>query len=187
MKLNSDAKKVTSVVLGAVCLGLLINLVQSSRTVRAGGARTPQPPPAAAKRHAPGTAPHPRSEPPSSDDPELRLDLLKEIQSRPEAKLVRNPFEFEPLRVDPRVAKEAQPPPPPPPPPPPLPIKALGYSEKAGGVREAYVTDDDQVYVVHDGESFGAHFKVMKISPQFIEIEDSTTHQRAELPFPQSQ
>jgi hypothetical protein len=63
-------------------------------------------------------------------------------------------------------------------------LKSLGYSEK-NGRQEAFVSDDDQTYVVHEGETFAQRYHVLKITPQFVEISDETTHQTVQLPFAQ--
>jgi hypothetical protein len=117
-------------------------------------------------------------------DPSLNLDELKDILSRPAPQPGRNPFE---LHATPKAVPTNPEPPPPqaPPPPPPIPLKAVGYSEKPGGVKEAYVTDDQEVYVVHEGEEFGKRYKAVKITPQQIEVEDQTTHQTGQLLIPQ--
>ena len=117
-------------------------------------------------------------------DPSLNLDELKDILSRPTPQPGRNPFE---LHATPKAVPTNPEPPPPqaPPPPPPIPLKAVGYSEKPGGVKEAYVTDDQEVYVVHEGEEFGKRYKAVKITPQQIEVEDQTTHQTGQLLIPQ--
>ena len=117
-------------------------------------------------------------------DPALNLDELKDILSRPVPQPSRNPFE---LHATPKALPANPEPPPPqtPPPPPPIPLKAVGYSEKPGGIKEAYVTDDQEVYVVHEGEEFGKHYKAVKITPQQIEVEDQTTHQTGQLLIPQ--
>ena len=184
MKLSGQREKWATVLLAVVCLALVINIAQSSRPVRAGGARPSPSPASPATRRS--VSPNHAKEDVAQDDPEVRLGLLKEFQSRPLPELDRNPFEFPPAHVDHNPQPTAPPPtPPPPPPPPPMPIKALGYAEKAGAVREAYVTDDDQVYVVHAGETFAGHFRVLKIDPQRIEIQDDSSRQTAQLPFPQ--
>ena len=117
-------------------------------------------------------------------DPALNLGELKDILSRPAPPPGRNPFE---LKAPPKVlAKNPEPPPPQaPPPPPPIPLKAVGYSEKPGGVKEAYVSDDQEVYVVHEGEEFGKRYKAIKITPQQIEVDDQTSHQTVQLAIPQ--
>ncbi len=118
-------------------------------------------------------------------DPVVKLELLHQLQSRPVPHFNRNPFEYPTPKVAPAPpAAPAAPPVAQPPPPPP--IKALGYMEKAGGVKEATVTDDaDNIYVVHENDVFANHFKVLKISPTVIEIEDTATQQSIQLPVPQ--
>jgi hypothetical protein len=117
-------------------------------------------------------------------DPGLRLDTWKEIRSRSIPKLSRNPFDFrrQPVAVEPEEALAAAPPPIPAGPPP-IPLKALGYTEKSPGEPEAIVTDDDQIFIVHEGESFARKYRVLKITPTAIEVEDETTRQRARLPI----
>jgi hypothetical protein len=85
--------------------------------------------------------------------------------------------------AQPTTPAPAAPAPPAPPAPPPL--KAVGYTEKAGGVKEAIVSDDQEIYIVHEGESFAKRFRVLKISPAAIEVDDETTHQTIRLPIPQ--
>ena len=117
-------------------------------------------------------------------DPSLNLDELKDILSRPASQPGRNPFE---LHATPKAVPTNPEPPPPqaPPPPPPIPLKAVGYSEKPGGVKEAYVTDDQEVYVVHEGEEFGNHFKAIKITSHEMQVEDLSSHQTTQLPIAQ--
>lgn len=185
MKLTGQADKWASGILAVVCLVLLINVAQSSRPVRAGGNRGAAGGISNANRRE--SKARRADDELSRYDPEVRLDLLNHIQSRPLLKFDRNPFEFEASRVDPRPSAPVTqlPVQPPPPPPPPLPLKALGYSEKPGGVREAYISDEEQIYVVHAGESFGNRFRVIKIDSQHIEVEDDVSHQTAQLTFPQ--
>lgn len=164
--------------LGAVCLLLIIHLVMPFGGIRTGGSRA-VPSAAAAGRARPldGLEELVRC------DPVVRLDVLKKFQARPLPHLARNPFEAKPPKpVAPAVA--TAPVPLTPPPPPPIPLKTLGYSEKNGG-REAFVTDNDQTYVVHESETFAQHYRVLKITPQLVEISDDTTHQTVHLPFAQ--
>jgi hypothetical protein len=122
-------------------------------------------------------------------DPSLNLDELKDLVSRPVPKLGRNPFELESTPKDLKPNPTPTPPPPPPPPPPIL-LKAVGIAEKPGGTQEAYICEtgadgkcreDVEVYVVHEGEQFGNHFRAIKITPQQIEVEDQNSHQTAQL------
>ncbi len=176
MKIGGQAEKWLRVGLGVACLLLIVHLVMQFGGVRTGGSRA-VPSAAAAARARPAD---------SLDelvryDPVIRLDVLKKFQARPLPQFARNPFEAEaPKPVAPAAAAPAAPPPPPPPPP--IPLKSLGYSEK-NGRQEAFVTDDDQTYVVHEGETFAQRYHVLKITPKFVEISDETTHQTVQLPF----
>jgi len=58
----------------------------------------------------------------------------------------------------------------------------MGYSEGKGGVKEAMVSDEDQVFVVHEGDSVGTRYKVIKITPTVVTIQDATLHQNVDLP-----
>jgi hypothetical protein len=128
-------------------------------------------------------------------DPSLNLDALKDLVSRPIPNLGRNPFELESTPQS--KASADQPPPvqpPPPPPPPPIMLKVVGSSEKPGGTNEAYVcetradgscSDDKEVYVVHEGEEFGNHFKAIKITSHEMQVEDLSSHQTTQLPIAQ--
>jgi ribosomal protein L24 len=60
----------------------------------------------------------------------------------------------------------------------------MGYSEGKGGVKEAMVSDEDQVFVVHEGDSIGTRYKVIKITPTVITVEDASIHQTVDLPVP---
>jgi Tfp pilus assembly protein PilP len=119
-------------------------------------------------------------------DPLVKLDLLKEFEDRPLPELNRNPFEFVAGRVQasPVQTAAAEPAPTPPAPPPPVTLKPMGYSEGKGGVKEAMVSDEDQVFVVHEGDSVGTRYKVIKITPTVITVEDAALHQTVDLPVP---
>ena len=71
----------------------------------------------------------------------------------------------------------------PPPPPPPLTIKLIGYSDKGGGVKVGIISDDEDIYVVREGQTFDKIFKVTKLTPLMIEIYDESTHRTVDLPI----
>lgn len=184
MKRSSRLEKWGSGVLGVVCLVLILNLVLRSG-VRVGATRpaTPAARPARASGAQASTAKR------GFDDlvrydPTVHVDALKEIRERPLPKLDRNPFEFKAQRVDePEMGPAAPAARPPAPQPARIPLKALGYTEKAGGIREAIVTDDEQIFIVHEGETFARRFRVIRISPSVVELEDENTQQSVRLPI----
>jgi hypothetical protein len=184
MKRSSRLEKWATGFLGLVSLVLIVNLILRSG-VRAGASR----PSTATTSHTPAARSKASESPKESDDllrydPTVHLDALKEIRERSLPDLERNPFEFPPQRVaEPEVGPAGPAPAPVAPQPPRVALKALGYTEKAGGVREAIITDDEQVFIVHEGETFARKFRVLKISPSVVELDDETTHQSIRLPI----
>ncbi|MBZ5513465.1 MAG: hypothetical protein LAN62_01215 [Acidobacteriia bacterium] len=171
--------------LAVVCALLVLNLVVRGRG-RAGSPRSAALAAASGETHSRAAASG-KPDQLARYDPRINLQQLQESGSRPLPELARNPFEYPPREVPKQAAAPgttaaaAAPPPPPPPPP----LKVLGYTERAGGPPEAVVTDEDQLYVVHDGESFAKRYHVLKISPSQVEISDETTRQNIRLPVPQ--
>ena len=178
-------------VLGVVSCALLARLVlQISR----GRAADTRPRATTPTRLKPTTLASPRasggkqkvSDDLSRYDPVVKLDLLKEIEDRPLPDLDRNPFEYvmaPAIAAPARTAAAA--PAPAPPPPPPVTLKPMGYSEGKGGIKEAMVSDEDQILVVHEGDSVGTRYKIIKITPTVITVQDATSHQTVDLPVPQ--
>ena len=191
MKATGYIEKWGAGVLGAVSLALLVNLVVQINRGHAGDRRPRATTPPRAKATTLPSAKAPAGKQSVSDelsryDPVVKLDMLKELEDRPLPELDRDPFEFvaAPAKAAPgqtaaAAAAAAQPPPPPP-----VTLKPMGYSEGKGGVKEAMVSDEDQVFVVHEGDSIGTRYKVIKITPTVITVEDATIHQTVDLPVP---
>jgi hypothetical protein len=186
MRKKSHMEGWGSTLLGGVSLLLLIKLVSDFNGVRAGGVRpTPVYPAPASKGRPVGGG-----EDLSRYDPVLKLDLLQELDDRPLPEMPRNPFEFEapPLSDAQKKAMEAAknaPVTPQPPQPPQITLKILGYAEKAGGALEAYLADDTDVYVVHEGDSVANRYRILKISANSVTFEDEPSHQSVDVPIPQ--
>ncbi|HEV2348339.1 MAG TPA: hypothetical protein VG028_00670 [Terriglobia bacterium] len=183
MKKKRAAEKWASGALGVVCLVLAINLLLRSGV----GAGTEKPTPAAEHARA-KLRTQPRSGAAPDDlsryDPEVKLDLLSDLQSRPLPEIERNPFEFpKPKPISPPIGPQLPRPPAPPPPPPPLPLKAIGYSEKENGVKEGIISGEDGIYVVHEGETFAKRYKVSKLTATMVEIYDEATRQTVDMPI----
>ena len=185
MKIKGAAEKWWSGILGVVCLLLLMNLLR-------GGVPAVQEKESTPADHPPETRQIPVGSLEAKDElsrynPEVKLDLLSDIQQRGLPTIERNPFEFpKPKETSRPPGPQLPPPPPPPPPPPTLPIKMIGYSEKAGGIKEAVVFEepDGPIYVVHEGETFNKRYKVNKLTSISASIYDEETHQTVELPIP---
>jgi len=189
MKVTAHIDKWVAGALGAVSLVLLVHLVLQLNRGGTGnarpGARTSPSTKASAVPAAKGAAGKQKIwDELSRYDPVLEQDLLKEFEDRPLPELRRNPFEFMagPAPVSPVQAAVQAAAAPQPPPPPPVTLKLMGYSEGKGGVKEAMVSDEDQVYVVHEGDSVGTRYKIIKITPTVVTVQDATLHQTIDLP-----
>ena len=69
--------------------------------------------------------------------------------------------------------------------PPPIPLRAIGYSERGGrGGPEAYLMDDTDVFVVHDGDLLSNRFRILKITSTAVEVQDGASGEKAQLPIP---
>lgn len=184
MRLRGALEKWASGVLGVVCVFLLVNLVWH-KGVRAGSVRptlTASRATEVQKTHV--AKPAPKDDDLSKYDSQLKLDELREFQTRPKPEIGRSPFEYPAPPPPPAPPPNPNPPGPAlPPPPPPIPVTMIGYSEKAGGVKEAVLEDKDDIYVVHEGDTFDRRYQVTKITPVTVEIVDQTTRQTAQLPL----
>ena len=64
-------------------------------------------------------------------------------------------------------------------------LKILGYVDKPGVGREIVISDDYEVYVTHEGETFAERFKVLKITPGTVDVLDTKTNQIVRLSLSQ--
>ncbi len=189
MKVSGKREKWAAAILGVICLALLINLLRSP-FVRA---RAPHlvGPVASSPSGERGTATGSFADL-SRYDPEVRLDLLNQLSARPLPASERDPFRYglspaekaqKEQAAEQAAVKASQPPPPPPPPP--ITVKALGYVDGPGGVREAFFADEEDTYRVREGQSFANRYKVLKITPTMVTIDDQASHQPVALQFPE--
>jgi len=182
MRLRGALEKWASGVLGMVCVLLLLNLVWHN-VVRAGS-----PKPSLVRQREPEVRKVLLAQPEVKDDlskydSQLKTDQLREILARPKVEIERSPFAYPAPPKPPTPAPGPTPGPAAPPPPPPIPFTMIGYSEKTGGVKEALLEDKDDIYVVHEGDTFAKKYQVTKISPGTVEIVDQETRQTAQLPL----
>jgi hypothetical protein len=184
MKLPAGINQWGSALLGLVSLVLVVRLVAQYRALQPGQSQA-NPAPASVSNKRTAKGPSHVADDLAQYDPEVHFDALKALDSRPLPDEDRNPFEFV-GGPPPQIIKPPEPPkPPPPPPPPPLPLKAMGYNELPGGKKEAIVSFNDEVEMVHEGEMIGTRFTVVKIDPAKVVVQDGNTKENVELPFPQ--
>jgi hypothetical protein len=139
---------------------------------------------AAASRPAPrATGKNGKKAPISENlDPTLRLDLLNATEKTLYEGSGRNIFVAQAEVVIPQPIKPGQTDPgkvaadtyrvPVPPPPMPIPLKFFGFASKPGEPKKVFLSKDEDVFVAGEGEIVDRRYKVVRISPTSVEIQD---------------
>jgi hypothetical protein len=124
-------------------------------------------------------------------DPRLRLDLLAESEGVVYKGAGRNifvehqediPQTLTPVRLPEKQQPEAPPTLPPLPSPPPIDLKAWGWVNHGGGDRTVFLAQGDNGFVAHEGDIVARRYKVVKIGPSSVEIEDLLSNNRQTIP-----
>jgi hypothetical protein len=128
---------------------------------------------------------------PQTLDPTLRTDLLKISEGTQYEGTGRNIFrvfvEPPPPPIAPVVTakQEESTGPPPPPPPPPIELKYYGYATPAGGTRRIFLSQGEDVFIAREGDIVDRRYKVVRISPNSVEILDVLSNNRQSIPLTQ--
>ena len=146
---------------------------------------------ASATTGQPQTAPGARSggKPAPPLDPTLRTDLLKNSEEALYKGSGRNIFEEQ--VAPPPIPKPIQPVVPPtpvvvtPPPPPPIPLKFYGFANKPGQAKAIFLANGDDIFIGHEGEIVNRRYKIIRIHPTQVEIEDVLNNNRQTIPLTQ--
>jgi len=118
-------------------------------------------------------------------DPTLRVDLLKASEDVTYKGSGRDIFQNVPEPAP--IPKEIQPvintAPPPPPPPPPIPLKFYGFTGNKSGAKQVFLSKGDDIFIAKEGQIIDRRYKVIKIGPNSVEVEDVLTNNRQTLPL----
>ena len=118
-------------------------------------------------------------------DPTLRVDLLKTSEDVTYKGSGRDIFQNQP--EPPPIPKEIQPVintgPPPPPPPPPIPLKFYGFTGNKSGPKQVFLSKGDDIFIAKEGQIIDRRYKIIKIGPNSVEVEDVLTNNRQTLPL----
>jgi hypothetical protein len=137
---------------------------------------------------------------PRTIDPTLRLDLFTKVQAVELAGGSRNLFQFttppppkpvelpkgkEPKILPKQLVSVAAPVgPPQPPPPPPITFKFYGFSTiRNNGRKTAYFLDGDEILSASEGDVLKRRYKVLKIGPSSVLVEDTDAKRQQSLPL----
>jgi hypothetical protein len=124
-------------------------------------------------------------------EPQLRLDLLANLQKLEYTGAHRNIFVAEPppppqAQVEAASARFVGPRVPPPPPPVQVPGELFGYaSEPSSGNRVAFFSEGDDVLVVAEGASFLGRFRLIHVTDSSADVEEISSGRHATVPMAQ--
>ena len=126
----------------------------------------------------------------ASLDPTLHFDLLKGSEDTKYDGTGRNIF-----RVFVEIPHVYQPPagpqhqeanntPPPPPPPPPSNLRFYGFAtSRPDGAKRIFLTKNEDVFIAAEGDIVDRRYKVVRISPNSVEILDVLSNNRENIPL----
>jgi hypothetical protein len=125
-------------------------------------------------------------------DPTLDLDLLNHSEQIKYAGNGRNIF------VAGSVAKIEVPkargvtdaqneikPPPPIPPPPPITLKFFGFANRPGETKKVFLVQGEDIFIAAEGDIVDRRYRVLRISPSAVDVEDVINNNRQSLPLTQ--
>jgi hypothetical protein len=123
-------------------------------------------------------------------DPTLHPELMAQAESIEYTGKGRNIFSMfsepviEPVKAPVRPEPVA-PVPTGPPPPPPIDLKFFGYESHQGG-KKAFLLHGEDVFIAAEGDVVNHHYKVLKIAPLSVQIEDIPYNNTQVLPLIQN-
>lgn len=155
------------------------------------------PPPRAAAPIAASSRPAPSGKAPvlpSSVDPTLRYDLLKGSEDTKYEGKGRNIFVAAEEPPQPVASAMIHTPPPPqqpqeyvPPPPPPINLVFYGFASQSGEPKKVFLLEGDDIFVAGEGDIVDRRYKILRIMPMAIEVEDVLNNNRQQIPLRQGQ
>jgi hypothetical protein len=127
-------------------------------------------------------------------DPTLDLKLLAQSEEINYAGNGRNIFVNRPVEIETPRASGATDHgrqaggiymPPPPPPPPPITLKFCGFANKTGEPKKVFLVQNEDIFVAGEGEIVDRRYRVLRISPNAVEIEDVLNNNKQSIPLTQ--
>jgi hypothetical protein len=204
VKLGAENRKKTyaAIALGVFALGMVLYRISNPAGT---SSSTPAAAPIPSNVESTATNPRPAARRPTatrssaasgkkmslapSIDPTLRLALLKASEDIKYTGKGRNIFQAQidipKVVTSPVKQPEVQLPPPGPPPPPPIPLKFFGFASKPGETKRIFLSEGEDVFIAGEGDIVNRRYKVVRISPSSVEIEDVLNNNRQSIPLTQ--
>jgi len=128
----------------------------------------------------------------ASLDPTLHPELMAQAESLEYTGKGRNIFSLfstpviEVAKAPIRPQTFVPQPPPGPPPPPPIDLKFFGYEGQPSGTKRAFLLHGDDVFIAKEGDVVDHHYRVVKIAPFSVQVEDIPYRNTQTLPLIQN-
>lgn len=122
-------------------------------------------------------------------DPALRTDLLKDSEQSMYENKGRNIFVAQaelPKTITPPIDTKQDSGPPLPPPPPAIDIKFFGFANRPGEPKSIFLSKGEDIWVAKEGDVVNRRYRVLKINPNSVDIEDVLSNNRQNIPLTQS-
>ena len=125
-------------------------------------------------------------------DPTLDLQLLGQTEQIKYAGNGRNIFvagsrPIEAVKLNPAIDKRSATlnGPPIPPPPPPITLKFFGFANRPGETKKVFLSQGEDVFIAAEGDIVDRRYRVVRISPNSVDVEDELNNNRQSLPLTQ--
>jgi len=127
-------------------------------------------------------------------DPTLDLDLLRQTEEIKYAGNGRNIFVAGSMPIEaPRRNGTAVPgeggnpirPVPSVPPPPQITLKFFGFANRPGEAKKVFLSQGEDIFIAAEGDIVDRRYRVLRISPTAVEVEDIVNNNRQSLPLTQ--
>jgi hypothetical protein len=187
MEIGAENQKKTGIAIGLMVLAIVFAVIRFSSGSSPASAKSPA---VAPPSHSPAL----RTAAPASRrmvstarslDPTLRYEWLRASEDVKYEGTGRNIFQAQvdiPQPVRSVVTERSAPQPPPgPPPPPPITLKFFGFANKPGEPRKVFLSEGDDVFIAGEGEIVDRRYKILRITPNSIEVEDVLNNNRQSI------
>jgi len=126
---------------------------------------------------------------PRSLDPTLRYDWLKATEDTKYSGSGRNIFRAQ-VDIPKPIARVAPPRPivpvnTGPPPPPPINLVFFGFANKPGEPKKVFLSQGEDVFIAKEGDIVDRRYKILRITPVSVEVEDVLNNNRQSIPLKQ--
>jgi hypothetical protein len=70
-----------------------------------------------------------------------------------------------------------------PPPPPPINLKFYGFANSKDGSKRIFLSQGEDIFVAKEGQVVDRRYRIVKINPNSVDVEDVLTNNRQTLPL----